>query len=116
MISNYSYGMAAEQMVIEHYVALGFELVEHRYKTPYGEIDVIMQDTQTIVFIEVKARTNPKHEEFLTNKQMRRCCSAALHFLSNMATETNRLLRFDLVVVINNRIEKVFENAWCCEY
>lgn len=116
MKSNYSYGIAAEEMVIEHYAALGFTLVAHRYKTPYGEIDVIMQDSQSIVFIEVKARTNPKHEEFLTLKQIKRCCDAALHFLSNASPEVDRLLRFDLVVIINNRIEKVFENAWCYEY
>lgn len=117
MRNAYNYGMDAEKMVIEHYTAMGFELVRHRYKTPYGEIDIIMKDSKSVVFIEVKARTNPKHEEFLTQKQIKRCCDAALHFISNGGQGwLDEALRFDLVVVINNRIEKIFENAWDYEY
>ncbi len=113
---NYAYGVDAEKMVILHYQALGFELLKHRFKTPYGEIDLIMKNDESLVFIEVKARTNPQHEEFITSRQIKRCCNTALYFLSNDGAEWMKLAqRFDLVVVINNRIANIIENAWACE-
>ncbi len=35
----------------------GFEFIRANYRTPHGEIDLIMQENDEIVFIEVKTRT-----------------------------------------------------------
>ncbi len=113
---TYQRGVDAEIMVMKHYEKSGFKLIKHRYKTIYGEIDVIMQNEDIIVFIEVKSRVRPMHQEFLTRRQMKRCTDAALHYISTLdSTKLNMMMRFDAVTVINNKIDKVFENAWASE-
>lgn len=42
-----------------HYLASqGYEILERNLRTPYGEIDLIARTQDTIVFVEVKARTS----------------------------------------------------------
>ncbi|MDF3047319.1 MAG: hypothetical protein K0R73_437 [Candidatus Midichloriaceae bacterium] len=117
MISSYNYGIHAENEVITHYKNRGYELVKHRYKTPHGEIDIIMKNAEVVVFIEVKARTNPKHHEFLTERQIKRCCNAALHFIGDSAEEYGEVnFRFDLAIVIGKTVAETIESAWVCDY
>ncbi|MGY0194058.1 YraN family protein [Leptothrix sp. BB-4] len=55
-------GMAAEDRALAHLQAQGLGLVERNYRVargpgrPGGEIDLIMRDGQTLVFIEVRSR------------------------------------------------------------
>lgn len=42
----------------------GFELIRANYRTKHGEIDLIMQENDEIVFIEVKTRTFHSAETF----------------------------------------------------
>jgi putative endonuclease len=115
--SSYNYGMQAEEAVISHYKKLGYALIKHRYKTPHGEIDIIVKSAEFVVFIEVKARTNPKHSEFLTERQIKRCCNAALHFIGNMEEKYGEVnFRFDLAIVIDEKIAEIIESAWVCDY
>ena len=38
----------------------GFKLIERNFKTPrWGEIDLVMKDGDTLVFVEVKTRSGP---------------------------------------------------------
>ena len=115
MKMTYQYGVDSEKIVIDDYISRGFEILEHRYKTKYGEIDVVAKSHNTLVFIEVKARTNPTHEEFVTRKQVKRCCDAGLDFLANHEECYNMDIRFDLAVVVNGSIYQILENAWSCE-
>jgi len=54
--------MAAEDRALAHLQAQGLRLVERNYRVargpgrPGGEIDLIMRDGQTLVFIEVRSR------------------------------------------------------------
>lgn len=55
-------GMAAEDRALAHLQDRGLRLVERNYQVargpgrPGGEIDLIMRDGQTLVFIEVRSR------------------------------------------------------------
>lgn len=55
-------GMAAEDQALAHLQARGLRLVERNYRVargpgrPGGEIDLIMRDGETLVFIEVRSR------------------------------------------------------------
>ena len=37
---------------------LGYAIIERRYRTRSGEIDIVANDAGTIVFVEVKTKTN----------------------------------------------------------
>jgi putative endonuclease len=49
-------GRAGERVALEHYQRLGFRLLDRNYRTPAGELDLILYDGDTIVFAEVKTR------------------------------------------------------------
>lgn len=49
-------GAWAEALARKHLLAKGYTLVGQNVRTPYGEIDLWMQDGQTPVAVEVKQR------------------------------------------------------------
>ena len=79
----------------------GYEVVEERYRTPLGEIDVIARDGDTLVFIEVKARRDDRYgggAAAVTSRKQRTITRVAQTYLSR--TRLHHLAcRFDVVVV-----------------
>ena len=106
----YKYGLDAEKLVANHYCDNGYKLTAMRQRTPFGEIDLIMQNSDTLVFIEVKARTNPDHVDFLTKRQLQRCLKAADYYINDSEVISFNNCRFDYVIVINGEIHDIFEN------
>lgn len=49
-------GRRGEQLALEHFRRLGFELVTRNHRTRHGEIDLVLCDGRTLVFAEVKTR------------------------------------------------------------
>lgn len=57
-MGNKSLGKWGEELALQWLIDLGLEYLTRSYRTPYGEIDLIMKDQGQTVFIEVKTRTN----------------------------------------------------------
>ena len=52
------FGQRGEQDAAEKALERGYSILERNYRTPYGEIDLILQSPEgAIVFAEVKARS-----------------------------------------------------------
>ncbi len=51
-------GNAAEELAAAFLQKKGLKLIERNFRCAYGEIDLIMQDGKTLVFIEVRLRSN----------------------------------------------------------
>jgi putative endonuclease len=49
-------GRLGEDLALEHLQRLGYRLVARNHRTRFGELDLIVCDDATIVFVEVKAR------------------------------------------------------------
>src|SRR5215210_1111828 len=49
-------GRVGEDLALAHLERLGYRLVTRNHRTRFGEIDLIVSDDTTIVFVEVKAR------------------------------------------------------------
>ncbi len=49
-------GRLGEDLALEHLGRLGYRVVARNYRTRFGELDLIVCDDTTIVFVEVKAR------------------------------------------------------------
>ena len=95
-------GSKGERLAKKHLEKKGYKLLKSNYTTTAGEIDLIMQDDQTVVFIEVKTR---RDESFATaisainyGKQ-KRISKTAKWFIQKNALQ-NRPCRFDAVIVI----------------
>jgi len=88
----------AAQWLEEHY---GMRLLESRYKTKAGEIDLIMLDKDTVVFVEVKTRMTslPGTGIAAVNQQkQRRIARAATLYLMRMEW-LGKAVRFDVMEV-----------------
>ncbi len=119
--STYVRGFEAEKIVALYMVQKGYELLKHRFKTKYGEIDLVMYcyEKKEIVFIEVKlcerycrSHKNEPLPELLSRKQQKRNCEAAIYFLSNYPEYAAYAGRFDLIVVAGGKIISHIEDAW----
>ena len=107
MKRTYETGLNGEQAASEWMNKnLGMKELEKGYKTKAGEIDLIMQDEETIVFVEVKTRTNAVSGSGLMavdrNKQ-KRIANAAIFYLMNNG-KLNSSVRFDAVEICSGRV------------
>ncbi|HKC56191.1 MAG TPA: YraN family protein, partial [Vicinamibacterales bacterium] len=49
-------GISGEDLACDELRRRGYAILDRRYRTRFGEIDIIARDGDTIVFVEVKAR------------------------------------------------------------
>jgi putative endonuclease len=105
-------GRSGEEFACRYLTGKGYEIVARRFRMFRGEIDIIARDGETLVFVEVKARTDESHgrpEEAVTpgkQRQIRRIAQAYLvaHPHPGVAC------RFDVVAILfrgrdNHRLE-----------
>jgi D-sedoheptulose 7-phosphate isomerase len=57
---RYQYGTIAEKTVLKYLTSKGLEKLNNNYRSRYGEIDLIMKEDDTVVFIEVRYRSNTR--------------------------------------------------------
>ena len=89
-----------EQLALDHLLRNGLALLDRNFRCRHGEIDLIMLDRTTIVFVEVRFR---KRSYFATavasvdvHKQ-RRLYRAGGHYLRTHPHHHNAPVRFDVV-------------------
>jgi putative endonuclease len=56
-----SMGSLAEQSAERYLRRQGLELIARNFRSRFGEIDLIMQDKSSLVFVEVRLRSNPDY-------------------------------------------------------
>ena len=102
-------GDAAEDRALAYLVGRGLKLVTRNYRTPHrggGEIDLVMRDGATLVFVEVRKRASRNFggaAASVGGVKQRRIVFAARHYL--MRTPSPPPCRFDVVGVEAGRIE-----------
>lgn len=112
---SYIFGLVAEFMAITCLRLKLYYILEKRYKTKVGEVDIIACKGNKLVFIEVKARTDKSNiKEVVSNHQWNRINRAASVFLSRNRKFADSALRFDLMLVTGNLIPRHIKNAWEC--
>ncbi|MBU0655473.1 MAG: YraN family protein [Gammaproteobacteria bacterium] len=93
-------GETTEQLACKHLQASGLKLLQQNYRLKMGEIDLIMRDGDTIVFVEVRYRKSNRYGGALYSidprKQMR-LLRTAQHYLQSRAP--NAPARFDVIAV-----------------
>lgn len=93
--------------------AKGFEILERRYRTPVGEVDIIAIDGDYLVFVEVKARASVEIAlESLTLKMRARIQDASMHFLSAHPKYAGYPMRIDVMAVKLPFTIRHLENAF----
>jgi putative endonuclease len=101
-IERKQFGKESEAIATGYLKKQGYEILKTNYRTRLGEIDIIAKDQQTLVFIEVKARSsnrfgNPKGA--VTAKKQMKISMVALEYLK--ATRQIRAkARFDVISIL----------------
>ncbi len=110
---GYHAGLVAEDIVAADYTRRDHRLAARRWRGQAGEIDLIMRDGDTVVFIEVKkSKTFGGAALRLGRRQMDRICTAATEFLANEPRGQLTDVRFDLAMVDGQGAVSVIENAF----
>ena len=94
-------GLAAEGRAAEFLQSRGFKILERRFRSKAGELDLVAQDGGELVFVEVKARSSEAFggpEGAITADKRRRLCRAAAAYLAFRGLEEHPA-RFDVVAV-----------------
>lgn len=101
--ANQSLGRLGEQLALEHYQRLGFVLIARNHRTRTGEIDLIVRDHRTIVFVEVKTRRAGGLDPLvgLTVPKRRRMRALAAEWLGQHPDRPHaEVVRIDAVAVV----------------
>jgi putative endonuclease len=91
----------------------GYRLLAHRFRTPMGEVDLIMRRGNTTAFIEVKRRPSADQAIFsVTPFQMQRIAAASRSWIMRDPKAASGLCRFDIVSVVPYQLPKHYPNAF----
>jgi putative endonuclease len=99
-------GMEAEQAAADYLVARGLALVARNYICRGGEIDLILRDGASLVFVEVRERAGGGFggaAASITATKQARIRLAAQHYLSRHGLDLP--CRFDAVLIQGGRLE-----------
>lgn len=110
-------GNMGENFAAEYYRKLGFEIKERNFLCRGGEVDIIAENGEYIIFVEVKTRSENaiySPSEAVDLKKQKKLCLAAEKYLSE--NENEKQPQFDVfeVYLSGNRIYKIrrIENAF----
>lgn len=107
LLNTYAKGLLGEAKAEEYLCRRGMICLERRYRSPYGEIDLIMLDSEILVFTEVKARlygTIHSAQLAVNPSKQRRIIQTALCYLSEHPEHARRMMRFDIVSIADDCI------------
>lgn len=88
----------AEKYLRQH----GLTTVSKNYHCRFGELDLIMQDGETLVFVEVRHRQPSgfgSGADSITQAKRKRLCAAARYYLGRHPLGLNQYCRFDVVSI-----------------
>ena len=101
-------GSAAEDRALRLLLAEGLTLVGRNFRCRVGEIDLIMRDGQTLVFVEVRYRSDRRHgtaAETVSVPKQRRFAAAARRYLQQHPAAARSPCRFDVVAITGEQVD-----------
>lgn len=93
-------GGEKERLACAYLREKGLRLLERNYRCRRGEIDLVMREAHTLVFVEVRFRASPRFgtpAETVDIHKQRRLAAAAAHYLQHHPT--NLPCRFDVIAI-----------------
>lgn len=94
-------GRQGEEQALAYLLGKGYGLLCRNYHARVGEIDLVMQQGERIVFVEVKRRAGQRMGsglEAVTLRKQQNLCQAALLFLQEHGLHL-RPARFDVISI-----------------
>jgi len=98
-------GDALEKQTVDYLKQRAVTILECNYLCKMGEIDIIAQDKQDLVFIEVRYRKNDHYGGALASvniKKQRRLIRTASHYMQKCQNTNKTASRFDVIAISGN--------------
>lgn len=111
--SNIARGRWGEDLALRHYERHGYTPVDRNWRSPTGELDLVVRRDDTYIFVEVKARRTDRYgppAAAVGPTKQARIRRLAIEWLS--ASRLSGVdIRFDVVAVTGSTV-KVYESAF----
>ena len=101
-------GQMAEAEACRHLQQQGLGLVERNYQCRSGEIDLIMREQQSLVFVEVRYRSSAQFGGAAASvdpRKQAKLIAAASHYLQQHPALAQHPARFDVVAITPTALE-----------
>lgn len=110
MASHNDLGRRGEDIAREYLENIGYRILRMNWKYGRAEVDVIASHGDTLVFVEVKARSSVDYglpEDFVNSKKERQLEYAANEYIDS--TNYQGEIRFDIIAIVfeNKHIYKI---------
>ncbi|MEA1888619.1 MAG: YraN family protein [Pseudomonadota bacterium] len=95
-------GNNAETLAEKYLINQGLRAIESNYSCRAGEIDLLMLQANTLIFVEVRYRSNPffgTAAESITPRKIQRIRKTAEHYLLTHRQYAHLYMRFDVVAI-----------------
>jgi putative endonuclease len=96
-----AFGLAGEQLACDELERRGYVVLDRRYRTRAGELDIVARHGDYVVFVEVKARSDRSFgdpEEAVTSQKQQKMVWMATDYLARKSMQ-DVPCRFDVVAV-----------------
>lgn len=93
-------GNRGEEIAVRYLKGKGYRILHRNFRTPIGEIDIIAEDRDRLVFLEVKTRADDSFGhpfEAVDQRKRERMKKVALYYMKNSGIE--RPVRFDVISI-----------------
>ncbi|MDR2271868.1 MAG: YraN family protein [Sphingobacterium sp.] len=103
MAKHLEIGIQGEELAMEYLIGMGCKIVLRNWRFKNLEVDLIVMDQDTLVFVEVKTRSRTdfgQPYEFVDLRKQRRLIRAAQAYILKYAYVGE--VRFDIVAVTNS--------------
>jgi len=106
-VAAFRTGLSAEARAAAFLMAKGYRILAKRFRTPYGEIDLVARRRNVVVFVEVKARATLDEAAYaVTPRQQRRIIDAAQAWLMAHPEHAEFDMRFDAMLIAPRRLPR----------
>ncbi|MHB9294428.1 putative endonuclease [Pillotina sp. SPG140] len=103
-------GKSGEEQAINFLKKAGMNIIAQNVRSQWGEIDIIAQEIDTIIFVEVKRYSTLSMESLqhsINQKKQQRIIATAEQFLSDHREYNAYTVRFDVIFVENETIHHI---------
>jgi putative endonuclease len=112
-VAAFRLGISAESRAAFFLMAKAYRILARRWKTPFGEIDIVARRRNDLVFFEVKARDTAKDAaEAVTERGKQRIVAAAELWLAHHPEDVQRAIRFDVILMVPGKMPRHVVNAF----
>lgn len=109
---NQEIGILGEQIAADYLSSFGLKILERNFKKRYAELDIVVLDGTTLVFVEVKTRKGTRFglpEESITPWKLKSLIHSC-HYYKLLHPGLPQSMRIDVVSIqltIDNKVEKI---------